>query len=340
MADPRFFSRQGPFRLGELATQIGAELQAGCDPELELSDVGPLDQADAGTLSFLDNAKYIDAFGASNAAACVVAPKNAGRAPEGMALLLSDEPYKAYARAAALFYPTPIPVPGISPAAIVAGSAAIGDGCRIDPGAVVGENVSLSERCHVGPNAVVGDGVTVGEDTVIGANASLSHCDIGSRTLIHPGVRIGQRGFGFAIDPTGHIKVPQLGRVIVGDDVEIGANTTIDRGAGPDTVIGDGTMIDNLVQIGHNVRVGKGCIIIAQSGVAGSTVLEDFAVLAAQSGVAGHLRIGTGAQIGAQSGIMRDVEPGARMLGSPAVPARKFFRQIAAFDKLTTKKGA
>jgi UDP-3-O-[3-hydroxymyristoyl] glucosamine N-acyltransferase len=205
---------------------------------------------------------------------------------------------------------------------------------------VIGENVILGTCCHVGPNAVIDSAVTIGDATSIGANASLSHCDIGARVLLHPGVRIGQRGFGFAIDLAGHIKVPQLGRVLVGDDVEIGANSTVDRGSGPDTVIGDGTMIDNLVQIGHNVQIGKGCIIIAQSGIAGSTVLEDFAVAAAQSGIAGHLRIGTGAQIGAQSGIMRDVEPGARMLGSPAVPARQYFRQIAAFEKLTKKKGA
>lgn len=340
MADPRFFDRKGPFRLAHLAHEIGAEASDGSDPELELIDVGPLDSKEAGVLSFLDNQKYVPVFESSSALACIVAPKFADRAPDGMALLLSDEPYKAYARAAALFYPAPIPEPGISPAAFVAASAALGDGCRIDAGAVIGDDVVLGARCHVAANAVIDAAVTIGDGTSIGANASLSHCDVGSRVLIHPGVRIGQRGFGFAIDTGGHVKVAQLGRVRVGDDVEIGANTTVDRGSGPDTVIGDGTMIDNLVQIGHNVRIGRGCIIIAQTGVAGSTELEDFAVLAAQSGVAGHLRIGTGAQIGAQSGVMRDVEPGARMLGSPAVPARQFFRQIAAFEKLTKKKGA
>lgn len=340
MADPRFFTRAGPFRLKEIASEIGAELGESSDPELQLIDVGPLDVADAGTLSFLDNRKYVAAFQASAAAACVVADKFVDKAPEGMALLVSNEPYKAFARAAQLFYPTPVPEPGISPTAVVAETAALGAGSRVDAGAVIGENAVVGARCHIGANAVVGDAVSIGDDTVIGANASVSHCDIGVRTLLHPGVRIGQRGFGFAIDTCGHVKVPQLGRVIIGNDVEIGANSTIDRGAGPDTVIGDGTMIDNLVQIGHNVRIGKGCIIIAQSGVAGSTVLEDFAVMAAQSGVAGHLRIGTGAQIGAQSGIMRDVEPGARMLGSPAVPARQLFRQIAAIEKLTKKKGA
>ena len=330
----------GPFQLKALASEIGADLAGDGAPSLELHDVGPLDAAGAGELSFLDNQKYLPVFETSAASACVVAPKFADKAPDGMALLLSPEPYKAYARAAALFYPVPSPLPGVSPAAVIAESATIGEGSRIDAGAVISEAVVLGPRCHVAANAVIGDAVTIGEATSIGANASLSHCDVGARVLLHPGVRIGQRGFGFAIDTAGHVKVPQLGRVIVGDDVEIGANSTIDRGSGPDTVIGDGTMIDNLVQIGHNVQIGKGCIIIAQSGVAGSTILEDFAVMAAQSGVAGHLRIGTGAQIGAQSGIMRDVEPGARMLGSPGVPARQFFRQVATFEKLTKKKGA
>lgn len=340
MADPRFFHRRGPFRLGSLAHEIGAQPIEGSNPALELIDVGPLDSAGTGVLSFLDNQKYVSAFEASSASACIVAPKFAARAPDGMTLLISDEPYKAYARAAALFYPTPVPEPGVSQAAVLAESVTLGEGCRIDAGAVIGHDVVLGARCHIAANAVIDDAVTIGEATAIGANASLSHCDIGARGLIHPGVRIGQRGFGFAIDAGGHVKVPQLGRVRVGDDVEIGANTTVDRGSGPDTVIGDGTMIDNLVQIGHNVRIGRGCIIIAQSGVAGSTELEDFAVLAAQSGVAGHLRIGSGAQIGAQSGVMRDVAPGARVLGSPAIPARQFFRQITAFEKLTKKKGA
>ncbi|NKB57043.1 MAG: UDP-3-O-(3-hydroxymyristoyl)glucosamine N-acyltransferase [Alphaproteobacteria bacterium] len=340
MADPRFFTRSGPFRLDALAASIGADIADERHADIELVDVGPLDTATVGTLSFLDNQKYIPAFEASAATACIVAPKFAERAPADMALLLTNEPYKAYARAAAMFYPTPAPEPGIAPTAVIAESASLAEGCRVDAGAVIGENVALGARCHIAANAVIGDAVRIGSDTAIGANASLSHCDIGARVLIHPGVRIGQRGFGFATDPKGHVMVPQLGRVIVGDDVEIGANSTIDRGAGPDTMIGAGTMIDNLVQIGHNVQIGRGCIIIAQAGIAGSTILEDFSVIAAQVGVAGHLRIGSGAQIGALAGVMRDVEPGARMLGTPAVPARQFFRQIAALEKLAKKKGA
>jgi len=161
---------------------------------------------------------------------------------------------------------------------------------------------------------------------------------VGSRVRIFAGARIGEDGFGFAPDPSGHVKVPQLGRVLIGDDVEVGANATIDRGAGPDTIIGEGCRIDNLVQIGHNVRLGKGCIIIAQSGISGSTVLEDHVIVAAQGGLTGHLRIGKGARIGAQAGIMRDVPAGESVLGSPAVPVRQFFRQVTTLARLTTGK--
>jgi UDP-3-O-[3-hydroxymyristoyl] glucosamine N-acyltransferase len=184
---------------------------------------------------------------------------------------------------------------------------------------------------------VIAQNVEIGDQSVIGANASISHALIGANVRIYPGVRIGQDGFGFAIDPAGHVKVPQLGRVIIGDSVEIGANTTIDRGAGPDTHIGQGSWIDNLVQIGHNVKIGRGCVIIAQTGVAGSTVLEDYAVLAAQVGVAGHLTIGMGARIGAQSGVMRDVAAGSEVMGAPAMPAKQFMRQVAMLRKMSNK---
>jgi len=167
----------------------------------------------------------------------------------------------------------------------------------------------------------------------------LSHCLIGSEVHLHPGVCIGNRGFGFAMGAQGHVDVPQLGRVIVEDGVEIGANSTVDRGAGPDTVIGAGSKIDNLVQIGHNVRLGRGCVLVAQSGIAGSARLEDFVVVAAQGGVAGHLHIGAGAQIGGQSGVMRNLEPGEKVVGSPAMPVKKFFRLVNLWQAMLDKKG-
>jgi UDP-3-O-[3-hydroxymyristoyl] glucosamine N-acyltransferase len=338
MADPRFFTRAGPFRLGDLALIGRATLHADADPDRSFADVAPLDAAEADQISFLDNKKYVDVFSGSRAGACVVHPSLADRAPAGMALLLSDHPYRSYALIAQAFYPRPVSNPGVAPTATVAPTAKVDPTAQIGPGVVIGDRAEIGARCLIEPNAVIGDGVVIGDDTVIGANASLSHCILGKRIKIYPGVRIGQDGFGFAIDPAGHVKVPQLGRVIIHDDVEVGANTTIDRGAGPDTVIGRGCMIDNLVQIGHNVEIGQGSVIVAQAGVAGSSKLADFVVLAAQAGIAGHLKIGAGARIAAQSGVMRDVGPGEEVGGAPAMPIRQFWRMQARLSKLLNEQ--
>lgn len=337
MADPRFFVKSAPITLGHLAEISGAELRRG-DPGLAIDDVAALDQAGPAHVSFLDNIKYRDAFAASGAGACFVAPALADAAPSGMALLVTNAPYRAYALAAQAFYPDSFPAPDISAAAHIDPLAQIGAGCVIDAGAVIGPGAEIGAGCWIESGVVVGRNVVIGPRCRIGANTTLSHCLIGQGTRLYPGVRVGQDGFGFAIDPRGHVKVPQLGRVLIGDHVEIGANTCIDRGAGPDTVIGDGTWIDNLVQIGHNVKIGRGCVIVSQAGVSGSTVLEDYVVLAGQSGVAGHLRIGKGARVAAQSGIMRDIPAGVEVMGYPALPIRQFMRQIAILNKMTTTK--
>ncbi|MFV3129168.1 UDP-3-O-(3-hydroxymyristoyl)glucosamine N-acyltransferase [Niveispirillum sp. KHB5.9] len=338
MADPRFFDRAGPFTLAELAARCGATVAPGTDPDLKLFDVAPLDQAGEGQLSFLDNRKYVEAFQASKAAACVVHPSLADKAPAGMALLVSNKPYRSYALCAQAFYPVPSSTGLISPAAHVDPSAELGEGVDVAAGAVVEAGAWIGARTRVAANAVIGRNVRVGADSVIGACASLSHCLVGDRVVIYPGARIGQDGFGFAMDVTGHVRVPQLGRVIIEDDVEVGANVTIDRGAGPDTVIGKGCMIDNLVQIGHNVTLGAGCVIVAQSGISGSTKFDHHAVLAAQAGVAGHLTIGAGARIAAQSGVMRDVPPMTEVFGTPAQPKRQYFRQVAMMTRMAQGK--
>jgi UDP-3-O-[3-hydroxymyristoyl] glucosamine N-acyltransferase len=337
MADPRFYSVAGPFTLETLAEISGARIGGEVNPGATFTDVASLDVASPTDIAFLDNRRYADDFAKSAAGACLVHPDLAAKAPLSMALLLTEEPYHAYARVARSFYPMAPIAATVAPSAVVSETAVLGAGCRIEPGAVVGEHTEVGHGCHIGANAVLGDGVVLGDDCEIGANVSLTYCIVGRGVVIHAGVRIGQDGFGFALGPKGHIKVPQLGRVIIEDDVEIGANTTIDRGTGPDTIIGAGSKIDNLVQIAHNVQLGRGCVIVSQVGISGSTKVDDYVMMGGQAGLTGHLTIGAGARIGAQSGVMRDVEAGATVIGSPAAPATEHWRQVATLANLSRK---
>lgn len=340
MADPAFFEKAGEFALRDIAHKTGASLPPVGEAHAAkiIKDVSPLASAGPETLSFLDNVKYRDDFLATKAGACFVTPEMAKSAPPGTIALITPSPYKAYALAAQIFYPEPPPPAQISPQAWIHPSAKIGDHCIIEAGACVEEGAQIGDHGWIEHGAVIGRSVKIGANCRIGVNASVSHAHLGDHVRLYPGVRVGQDGFGFAIDPAGHVKVPQLGRVIIGDHVEIGANTTIDRGAGPDTIIGAGTWIDNLVQIGHNVEIGRGCIIVAQVGISGSTKIGDFVAIGGQAGIAGHLKIGKAARIGAQSGVMRDIPPGEEQLGSPAFPIKQYLRQIAALNRLIQKK--
>jgi len=339
MADPRFFDVAGPFTVQELATISGAELAPGVAPELVISDVQALSDAGAGDITFLDNKKYVDDFMSTNAEVCLVDPDLADKALDGISLLLSKTPYHAYAKVAQAFYPTkPLQVGQISSKTIDP-TATISESCEVSVGAVIGAGVEIGENCYIGSNSVISSGSKIGDNTRIGDGVSIQCAIIGQRVIIHPGVRIGQDGFGFAMGPGGHIKVPQLGRVIIHDDVEIGANTTIDRGAGPDTIIGQGTKIDNLVQIAHNVVLGSHCVVVSQVGISGSTKFGDFVVIGGQAGFAGHLEIGSGVQVAAQSGIMRNIAPGVKVGGSPAKPIRDWLKETATLERLTKKKG-
>jgi UDP-3-O-[3-hydroxymyristoyl] glucosamine N-acyltransferase len=339
MADPHFFERAGPFTLAALAGLSGARLLPTEDGARRFADVAPLESAGPQDVSFFDNPKYAESFARSRAGAAFVAERSIGKAPSGMALLIGSDPYKAYARAAQAFYPPPAPNPGRAPSAVIDPLAIVPDDCEIAPHVVIEARARLGRRVRIGANTVIAAGVEIGEDCRIGANVTLSHCLIGCRVVLHPGVCIGQDGFGFAPDPAGPVKVPQLGRVVIGDDVEIGANSAIDRGSGPDTVIGAGTMIDNLVQIGHNVAIGRCCALAGQVGIAGSTRLGDFVMIGGQSALAGHLHIGSGARIAAKSGVMRDVPAGATVCGSPAVPLTQFMRQVALVQRLAKRDG-
>ena len=303
-----------------------------------LTDVAPLETAEPHELSFLANHRYLETFRTSKAGAVLLHPKAVAAAPEGMILLTTPDPYMAYARAVRAFYPPTPSRTGVAASAMIEPSAVLGDGVSVDHFAVIEAGAVIGARSVIGPQTVIGAGVVLGDDCVVGANVTISHALIGARTTIFPGARIGQDGFGFASDPSGHLRIPQLGRVIIGDDVEIGANTTIDRGAGPDTVIGSGAMIDNLVQIGHNTVVGRGCVIVAQAGTAGSTKLGDFVMLGGQSGIAGHLTIAPGTKIAAKSGVMRDVPDTTVLGGIPAVPMTQWLRQVATVARLVKKE--
>lgn len=348
MADERFFPRQPPIRIEEVcritqatayAIRGGDAVEADTDSlQRALDDVAPLDRADASHISFLDNTKYIDSFTDSAAGACFIRSKHLPKAPEGMLALVSDEPYRCYALIAQYFYPRPIPDASISPHAHIAATAHIGEQCAIGSGTVISEHAEIGNRCIIQPNVFIGPGVVIGDDSYIGAGATISYSIIGRHAIFHAGVHIGQDGFGFAMGRDGHVKVPQLGRVIIEDDVEIGAGSCIDRGTGPDTCIGAGSKIDNLVQIGHNVQIGKGSVIVAQTGIAGSTRLGDGTVLGGQAGIAGHLKIGPGVRIAAQSGVMTDIPAGGSYGGSPAVPVKDWHRQTVALARLGKKK--
>ncbi|PZN97728.1 MAG: UDP-3-O-(3-hydroxymyristoyl)glucosamine N-acyltransferase [Hyphomicrobiales bacterium] len=345
MSEPQFFPIATSLDFGEVAAISGAMLPEGVDARRAITGAAALENAGPGDIAYMDNPKYTEALAATSAGLCLVSARFAERVPPGTIALVSATPYHAFARVLARFFPSALrpgsvfASQGVAPGAFVHATAVLEAGVTVDPGAVIGPGAEIGSGTVVASHAVVGPQVRIGRDCSIGAGCTLQAALIGNRVIIHPGVRIGQDGFGFAMSPRGHMKVPQIGRVIIQDDVEIGANTCIDRGASRDTVIGEGTKIDNLVQIGHNVVIGRHCVIVSQVGIAGSTTLEDFVVLGGQVGLAGHLTVGMGAQVAAQSGVAGDIPRGARYGGTPAQPALSWARETALLKSLVANRG-
>lgn len=345
MPEPRFLPPPRPVTLAEIAGWTGGRLLDEAESVRRVSAIAPLDLAGDGDLTFLDNKRYLRDLAITKATACLVAEEHVGAVPAGVAGIVVAEPYRALALVLARLYPKAVRPDGvwgdeaghIAATAHVHPSAELEPGVTVEPGAVIGARAKIGTGTVIAANAVIGHDVTIGRNCSIGAHCSVIHTVIGNRVILHAGVSTGQDGFGFAMGPKGHLKVPQIGRVVIQDDVEIGANTTIDRGANRDTVIGEGTKIDNLVQIAHNVVVGRHCVIVSQVGISGSTVLEDFVVLAGQAGLTGHLRIGMGAQIGAQAGVMDNVPAGARLGGSPARPVKQWLREVATLARIASR---
>ena len=338
MPDARFFPPAGPFSVSRLAEIAGASPAAAADPGRRISDIAPLDCARADEIGFLGNKSYVAQFRETKAGCCLVEEKYADQAPAGTDVLLTDHPYLAWAKVATAFHPgsedSYVP---LNAAENIHSDAAIGEGTKIGSGTVIGPGARLGKRCVIAPNVYIGDAVEIGDDCRIGPSASVRFALIGNGVTLYAGARIGEAGFGFALSPRGAITIPQVGRVLIEDDVEVGANTTIDRGAVRDTVIGAGTRIDNLVQIGHNVRIGRNCVIVSMAGVAGSATLGNRVMIGGQAAIAGHLSIGDDARVAGKSGVMRNVAPGATVMGLPAVPIKQFFRQTVKLSRLSQK---
>lgn len=332
MADSNYFTKSRAFTSAEIAEMVGGKLVGNFSQVIE--DIATLANAGPSDLAFFTNAKYLNDFRATRAGLCIIEERYVNDAPAGLNLLVCENPYYAYAVFANALYPRTSIInthQGVSEFAKIHPSVTLGQNCVIEDGVEIGEGT------QIGHNVTIARNVRIGKGCEIGANSSLSHCEIGDATIIHNGVMIGQDGFGFAPSPRGVLKVPQLGRVIIGSQVEIGAGSCIDRGAIEDTRIGDCTKIDNLVQIGHNVVLGRFCFIAAQAGIAGSTEIGDGVMIGGQAGFAGHIKIGNGASVAAQSGVMSDVPPGNKIGGSPALEIRKWLKATALLKKMVEK---
>ena len=326
MPDSRFFLSTGPLPLVELARLSGAELQEGSEAERAVAGVAPLDRAGPQDVGFLSHRRYVADLRRTGAGAVFVAAAQADEAPAGCARLVTPEPLVAYARAAAALHRTRRHGAGAPP---LHPEAELEADVELGPGVVVGPGARIGRGTEIGANSVIGPGVAIGRDCRIGANVAIGFALIGDRVRILSGAVIGEEGFGVAGGSGGAVDVPQLGRVILQDAVTVGANACIDRGAWEDTVVGENTKIDNLVQVAHNVKLGRNCVLAAHTGISGSCTVGDGVLFGGRAGIADHLQIGAGAKIAAAAGVMKNVPPGEIYCGSPARPLRRFMRETA-----------
>jgi len=339
MADPRFYDNRGPFTLAELCARIGAE-PGGADTSALVADVASLDGAGPGQLAFCAGKTHAKAFAQSGAGFCLI-PKDFAPAsiPPGLIVLRCESVPHAFAAAANLFYPE-TDFADVERASAIDTSAKLGAGVKLGPGVVIGAGVEIGEGTRIGANAVIGRGVAIGRNSRIGPNVTISYCYAGDGVVIYSGAQLGQPGFGYASGARGHVQIPQLGRLILQDRVEIGAGCTFDRGALGDTVIGEGSKFDNMVHIGHNNHFGRHCLIAAQAGFAGSCEVGDFVASGGQIGVADHAHIGSGARLAGRTGVMPGELPGGKDYGGvPARPIKEWAREVAALKNLAKRRG-
>ena len=347
MAQPTFFEKPPLTTLAEIAALAKAELVDLSKAGQQVKGLASLDEAGPAHLSFYDNLKYADQLAQSKAGACLVSPRFEKSVPAHITVLRAAQPFRAFVQVARTFHRDSLRPgswvgnEGIAPSAIIDPTAHLEDGVVVDPLAVIGPNVEIGSGTVIGAGAVIAPGVRIGRDCNVGARTAIQCALIGNNVLIHPGCSIGQDGYGFVFfGAEGHTKVPQTGRVLIQNDVEIGAGTTNDRGSLRDTVIGEGTKIDNQVQIGHNVTIGRHCLLAAQIGLAGSLTIGDYVALGAKVGINNHLKIGDGAQVTAMSAVKDDIPPGGRWGGHFAKPTKQWFREIVAVERLVRDAAA